>query len=195
MSPRLTSTADLPDGVARPAYRREEHGAGKRLLFSFHGIPKRYVLDGDPYFCHCQKTARLVAEKLGLSEGAYRVTFQSRVGREEWLQPYTDETLKALPRAGVKSVDVVCPGFSADCLETIEEIGEENRGYFMAAGGERYGYIPALNDDEAHIHALTALIWRHAAGWPEFSEVYSADAAEAEARARAQRAQAMGAEA
>ena len=172
----------------------EEHPRGEVLVFSFHGIPQRYFLAGDPYFCHCQKTARMVAEQLGLSAGEYRVTFQSRVGREEWLKPYTDETMKALPRAGVKRVDVVCPGFSADCLETIEEIGEENRGYFMEAGGEAYHYIPALNDDAAHIDALASLVWRHAQGWPEFSEVYTDEAAREAAQERVVRAQTMGAE-
>ncbi|MDX5333281.1 MAG: ferrochelatase [Gammaproteobacteria bacterium] len=170
-----------------------QHPRGELLVFSFHGIPQRYFHDGDPYFCHCQKTARLVAEGLGLSEGEYRVTFQSRVGREEWLKPYTDETMKALPRAGVKRVDVVCPGFSADCLETIEEIGEENRGYFMEAGGEAYHYIPALNDDAAHIDALADLVCHHGQGWPEFSEVYDETAAGAAAEARVARARAMGA--
>jgi ferrochelatase len=183
------------DALAQSVERHwAEQPRGELLVFSFHGIPKRYFLDGDPYFCHCQKTARLVAEKLGLSEGEYRVTFQSRVGREEWLQPYTDETMKALPRAGVKSVDLICPGFSADCLETIEEIGEENREYFMEAGGERYSYIPALNDDAAHIAALAGLVQRHAAGWPEFAAAYSAEAARSEAAASAARAQAMEAE-
>ena len=166
---------------------------GDLLVFSFHGIPKRYFLDGDPYFCHCQKTARLVAERLGIGEGEYRVTFQSRVGREEWLQPYTDETMKALPRAGVKRVDVICPGFSADCLETIEEIGEENRHYFMEAGGEQYHYIPALNDDTAHIEALAGLVQRQAAGWPEFGADYTEEGARSDALAQRERAIAMGA--
>ena len=123
----------------------DEHGRADKLVFSYHGIPKRYLLNGDPYHCECHKTSRLVAEALGLAKDEYMTTFQSRFGREEWLKPYTDETLKGLPEQGVKSLQVICPGFSADCLETIEEIGEENREYFMENGGERYEYIPCLN--------------------------------------------------
>ncbi len=144
---------------------REAHGAADKLILSYHGSPKRYLLNGDPYHCQCHKTTRLVAEQLGLQEGEYLTTFQSRFGREEWLKPYTDDTLKALPGEGVKSVQVVCPGFSADCLETIEEIGIENRDYFMAAGGERYEYIPCLNASESHVSALTGLIGEELAGW------------------------------
>lgn len=143
------------------------HGRPERLVMSFHGIPKRYLLAGDPYHCHCRKTGRLVAERLGLAPEDWVVAFQSRFGREEWLKPYTDETLKALPSEGVRHVDVICPGFSADCLETLEEIGVENRDYFLEAGGERYGYIPALNQSPAHIDMLTGLVARHVQGWPE----------------------------
>jgi protoporphyrin/coproporphyrin ferrochelatase len=143
------------------------HGEPERLLFSFHGIPKRYFLGGDPYFCHCQKTARRVAEQLGLAAERWQVAFQSRVGRQEWLKPYTDQTLQTWGRAGIRYVQVVCPGFSADCLETLEEITVENRGYFQAAGGGDYGYIPALNDDPLHIEALVGLILRHINGWSE----------------------------
>ncbi len=143
----------------------ETHGRADKLLMSYHGVPLRYLKNGDPYHCECYKTSRLLAERLGLSKDAYMTTFQSRFGREEWLKPYTDHTLKAFPEQGVKSVQVVCPGFSADCLETIEEIGEENREYFMAAGGERYEYIPALNASESHIDVLTQLVERHLQGW------------------------------
>lgn len=143
----------------------ESHGRADRLLFSYHGIPLRYLLNGDPYHCECFKTSRLIAEALGLSDDEYLTTFQSRFGREEWLKPYTDETLKALPGKGVKAVQVFCPGFSADCLETIEEIGEENRDYFLEAGGERYEYISALNDRPEHIEALAALVNDNLAGW------------------------------
>ncbi|RUO29132.1 ferrochelatase [Aliidiomarina sanyensis] len=143
----------------------ETHGRADKLIFSYHGIPKRYLLNGDPYHCHCYKTTRLVAEALGLEKDAYMTTFQSRFGREEWLKPYTDETLKALPGQGVKSLQVVCPGFSSDCLETIEEIGEENCEYFMEAGGERYEYIPCLNSDEEHISALISLLEQHLQGF------------------------------
>ena len=151
----------------------EQHGRADKLIFSYHGIPKRYLLNGDPYHCECHKTSRLIADKLGLSESEHFTSFQSRFGREEWLKPYTDHSLKAFPEQGVKSVQVVCPGFSADCLETIEEIGEENRDYFLEAGGERYEYIEALNADEAHIKALTKLLDSHLQGWamtPESTE-------------------------
>ena len=143
----------------------QKHGRADKLLFSYHGIPKRYLTNGDPYHCQCYKTTRLVAEKLGLNEQEYMTSFQSRFGREEWLKPYTDETLKSFPSQGVKSVQVVCPGFSADCLETIEEIGEENREYFEQAGGERYEYIEALNSDPQHIDALATLVGNHLQGW------------------------------
>lgn len=143
----------------------EQHGRADKLLMSYHGIPLRYLKNGDPYHCECYKTSRLLAERLGLDKDAYMTTFQSRFGREEWLKPYTDHTLMAFPEAGVKSVQVVCPGFSADCLETIEEIGEENREYFMGAGGERYEYIAALNASENHIAALTQLVEQNLQGW------------------------------
>ncbi len=143
----------------------QTHGRADKLVLSYHGVPKSYLEKGDPYFCECHKTSRLVAEKLGLQQGEYLTTFQSRFGKAEWLQPYTDMTLKSLPQQGVKSVQVVCPGFSADCLETIEEIGVENRGYFIEAGGERYEYIEALNSDAAHLDALQSLIEQHLQGW------------------------------
>lgn len=132
--------------------------ADEKLLFSFHGIPARYETEGDFYPDHCKETARLVAETLGLNETQWQLTFQSRFGDEVWLQPYTDETLGQLPAQGVKNVAVICPGFSADCLETIEEIGEENRENFMHAGGESYRYIEALNANADHIKLLAALI-------------------------------------
>lgn len=132
--------------------------ADEKLLFSFHGIPARYETEGDFYPDHCKETARLVAETLGLNETQWQLTFQSRFGDEVWLQPYTDETLGQLPAQGVKKVVVICPGFSADCLETIEEIGEENRENFMHAGGESYRYIEALNANADHIKLLAALI-------------------------------------
>jgi len=143
----------------------EQHGRADKLLFSYHGIPLRYLKNGDPYHCECYKTSRLLAERLGLGEEEYLTTFQSRFGREEWLQPYTDMTMKALPGKGVKSVQVFCPGFSSDCLETVEEIGEENREYFMESGGERYEYISALNAEGEHIDALVELIENNLQGW------------------------------
>lgn len=144
---------------------RDEHGHADKLLFSYHSIPRRYFDAGDPYHCECLKTSRLVAEELGLREDAYLSTFQSRFGRQEWLRPYTDETLKALPGEGTKSVQVIAPGFAADCLETLEEIAVENRDYFLGAGGERYEYIPCLNSTPGHIDALAAIASDHLAGW------------------------------
>jgi ferrochelatase len=146
-----------------------EHGQPQKLIMSFHGVPQRYLLSGDPYHCECHVTGRLLAERLGLTDDQWMVSFQSRFGREEWIKPYTDETLKALPGQGIKHVAVICPGFSADCLETIEEIGQENREYFEAAGGETYHYISALNDRDDHLDALTRLIHRHTQGWVENS--------------------------
>lgn len=143
----------------------EKHGRCDKLIFSYHGVPKRYLLQGDPYHCECYKTTRLVAEYLGLGKDEYMTTFQSRFGREEWLKPYTDETLKSLPAQGVKSVQMVCPGFSSDCLETIEEIGEENREYFEHAGGETYQYIECLNADAAHIDMMAQLVNDNLHGW------------------------------
>jgi ferrochelatase len=160
---------DFPPYIEALAQSVEDHwaaqGRAEKLLFTYHGIPKRYLLNGDPYHCECYKTSRLLAERLGLQKEEYLVTFQSRFGREQWLQPYTDETLKALAAQGIKSVQMICPGFSADCLETIEEIGIENREYFLAAGGERYEYITALNARPQHINALGELIQNNLAGW------------------------------
>ncbi len=171
-----------------------ERGEPDRLLMSFHGIPKDYFLRGDPYHCECQKTARLLSEHLGLAREKWQVAFQSRVGGKEWLKPYTDELLKEWGRSGVGKVQVVCPGFPADCLETLEEIAVENRGYFIEAGGKDYAYIPALNDDPAHIGALAALVKRHAGGWPEAEGVPDESWQEASLADRAQRARAMGAQ-
>ncbi|MHB8919961.1 MAG: ferrochelatase [Halothiobacillus sp.] len=144
-----------------------EHGMPQKLLMSFHGVPQRYLLSGDPYHCECHVTGRLLAERLGLTPDQWMVTFQSRFGREEWLRPYTDETVKTLPGQGIKHIAVICPGFSADCLETIEEIGQENREYFEHAGGETYHYIPALNERDDHLDGLARLIRRHTQGWIE----------------------------
>jgi protoporphyrin/coproporphyrin ferrochelatase len=160
---------DDADYVQAVADKIRQHwqvsGKAEKLLFSYHGIPKRYLLNGDPYHCECYKTSRLIAENLGLAKEEYMTTFQSRFGREEWLTPYTDETLKSLPQQGVKTVQIVCPGFSSDCLETIEEIGEENREYFKHAGGERYEYIEALNSDPQHIAMLAKLVNENIQGW------------------------------
>jgi len=160
---------DFPPYIDALARKIEQHwqvnGRCDKLILSYHGIPKRYLTNGDPYHCECYKTSRLLAERLGLNDDEYMTTFQSRFGREEWLTPYTDHTLQALPEQGVKSVQVVCPGFSSDCLETIEEIGIENRDYFMEAGGEKFEYIEALNSDDNHIDALVKLIESHMTGW------------------------------
>jgi len=144
---------------------RQEHGSADKLLLSFHGIPQEYFDKGDPYFCECQKTGRLLAESLGLREDQWLLTFQSRLGPKQWLQPYTDKTLEHLGGEGVKSVQVLCPGFSADCLETLEEIAMENRDTFLDAGGERYEYIPCLNDRKAHIEMLAGVVEKHLSGW------------------------------
>lgn len=166
----------------------EAFGQPEKLMFSFHGIPKQYFMAGDPYHCEAHQTARLVVEALGLEDDAWALTFQSRVGPREWLKPYTDHTLKDWGKQGIKSVQVVCPGFSVDCLETIEEIGAENREYFLAAGGEDYRYIPALNDTPEHIDALTKLVERHLGGWLD------ALPDDAKRNASRDRATAMGAE-
>ena len=144
----------------------------EKLLFSFHGMPKQFLLAGDPYHCHCQKTARLVAEKLKLNEDQWILSFQSLFGKAEWLKPYTQPTLEKLGASGIKSIDVICPGFSADCLETLEEIAIVNRAAFVDAGGEKLDYIPALNDRQDHIAMLTNLVKRHTQGWLETGSVW-----------------------
>lgn len=135
-----------------------KHGKPEKLLLSYHGMPKRNLELGDPYYCLCQKTTRLVAEKLGLDKNEYLTTFQSRFGYAEWLQPYTDKTLEELARSGVKNIAIVSPAFSADCLETLEELAVENREIFIHAGGTEYRYILALNDRADHINALVKQI-------------------------------------
>jgi ferrochelatase len=142
------------------------HGRPDKLVLSFHGVPQRTLLLGDPYHCECQKTARLLAERLELEPNQVLVTFQSRFGKAAWLQPYTEPTLVGLARQGVKRVDVMCPGFSADCLETLEEINQEARDAFLAAGGEDFRYVACLNDQHEWIAALSALALRHLQGWP-----------------------------
>ena len=171
----------------------DEHGEPDLLLTSYHGVPLRYVMDGDPYHCECHVTTRLMREALEMPEDKVKVTFQSLFGKEEWVKPYTDETIKSLPGKGVKKLAVMCPGFSADCLETIEEIEGENREYFMEAGGEEFQYIPALNDREDHLDALADLIAQHCRGWPEAEPDYDHEAMEARWRASRERALAMGA--
>ena len=138
---------------------------GARLIYSMHGVPARYSRKGDPYEGQCRDTAARISDALGLRDDQWQLTFQSRFGPEPWLQPYTDETLKALGAAGAARVDVVCPGFAADCLETLEEINVENRGYFVAAGGQQFHYISCLNDSPAHVDLFVALANEHCAGW------------------------------
>ena len=138
----------------------------QKIVFSYHGIPKRYLTNGDPYHCFCLKTTRLVKENMGLSDDEIMTTFQSRFGREEWLKPYTSETLKELPKQGIKNIHIISPGFSSDCLETLEELEEENKEYFMESGGENYHYIPCLNDHDDHIDVFVNLIKKHTQGWP-----------------------------
>lgn len=162
---------DEPAFIAAHAANIREHwersGRGDTLMFSFHGVPKSTLLKGDPYHCQCLKTARLIAESLNLGEDEWSVAFQSRVGREEWLQPYTEEVLAALGREQTARVDVVCPGFAVDCLETLEEIAIRYAEVFVEAGGGILSYIAALNADEKHVTLLAELIEKHIRGWPE----------------------------
>lgn len=165
--PSLRFISDYHD---QPAYidalaasvqdHRRQHGTTGHLLMSFHGIPERYVTRGDPYRTHCERTATLLARKLGLAADQWTLSFQSRFGADRWLQPYTIETVAVLAKRGVRSLSVMCPGFAADCLETLEEIGMENRDAFIAAGGEQYQYIPALNARADHVAAIASLIVR-----------------------------------
>ena len=171
----------------------EHHGRGDKLLFSFHGVPRATLDKGDPYHCHCQKTARLVAAALDLGEKDWLLTFQSRVGRAEWLRPYTDETIEQLGNEGLGRLDVVCPGFAADCLETLEEIAMQNAERYRDAGGGDLHYIPALNARDDHVAFLARLIEKNAGGWPESSPDWSAsESAQALEKSR-QRALAVGA--
>ena len=136
----------------------QQHSRGKYLLFSYHGLPQRYVDQGDPYFQQCQKTTEAIVTKLKLAEDEWGMSFQSRVGREPWLQPYTDKHLTALAQQGMKQIDIVCPGFSVDCIETLDEIAVENRDIFVEAGGETVRYIPCLNEQDSHITMLQQLV-------------------------------------
>lgn len=165
--------------------RWQTHGQA-HLLFSFHGIPKRYLLSGDPYHCQCQSTARLVAQSLRLDRSEWSVSFQSQVGREEWLKPYTDALLTQYAQSGPKRLTVVCPGFATDCLETLEEIELRNRELFLSSGGDAYEYVPALNSSAPHIDLLETIVKKHCAGWP-------APVSAEELNERKQRAIALGA--
>jgi ferrochelatase len=153
---------DHPDYIAAMADSVQEHwsrpGRADKLVMSFHGIPEDYIAAGDPYLKQCQQTAKLLSDALALNENEWLLTFQSRVGRKEWLRPYTDKALQSLAQSGTRSVQLICPGFSADCLETLEEIEVENRDYFFEAGGERYEYIACLNARAEHIQMLDSLV-------------------------------------
>jgi protoporphyrin/coproporphyrin ferrochelatase len=169
-----------------------EYGKPEKLLFSFHGLPKKYFLAGDPYYCECQLTTRLIVEQLGLEENCWSLSFQSRLGLQEWLKPYTDKQLQEWGSSGIRKVQIICPGFSADCLETLEEIKLQNRRFFLEAGGEEFSYIPALNDQSMHIGALSDIIEQHCQGWPEFSESWNEQATEAALEKTKSRALAQG---
>jgi ferrochelatase len=169
----------------------ENGGPPEKLLFSFHGIPQRYFDGGDPYFCLCQKSARLTAGELGLPRDRWEVSFQSLFGKEEWIKPYTDKTIEAMARSGIRSLDVICPGFSADCLETLEEIDGLNREIFHHAGGERFRYIPCLNDRPDHMQAIAGVVLHHLHGWVEAPGAGSEERLRAAAAFAAERAAAF----
>lgn len=161
---------DHPAYIAALTESVNEHwringGKPSKLVMSFHGLPKFHLLKGDPYHCECHKTARLLAEALDLSKDEYTVAFQSRFGKQEWLKPYLSNTLTELGKAKTKRIDVICPGFSSDCLETLEEIAIEGKEIFTHAGGGEYHYIAALNENEAWIHAMTAIALNNLQGW------------------------------
>jgi len=166
----------------------QTHGRAQKLVLSFHGVPERSLLLGDPYHCQCHVTARLLAQALGLAPDEMKVTFQSRFGKAKWLEPYTEPTLRELATQGVKSVDVMCPGFVADCLETLEEIAQEAHEAFVESGGERFSYVPCLNDKPRFIQALAAISLRHLQGWPT-----TLPADDTDRRAQRDRALGMGA--
>ena len=158
--------ADYIAALASSVQRHwKKNGKPDKLVMSFNGVPERTLKLGDPYHCECFKTARLLATQLGLSKEQYQVTFQSRLGRAKWLEPYTEPTLIAMGKAGIKRVDVICPGFTSDCLETLEEINMEAREAFLHAGGKAFHYIPCLNDDPEWISALCNVTQQHLLGW------------------------------
>lgn len=179
---------DHPGYIAALAESVKKHwsmnGRGDMLVMSFHGVPERTLHLGDPYHCECHKTARLLATALGLSPEQYKVTFQSRFGKAKWLEPYTEPTLVELARKGVQKVDVICPGFVADCLETLEEINQEARHAFIAAGGKGFEYIPCLNNQPSWIQALGDVTRQHLSGWPSQSPAESVRQAQREAATR-----------
>ncbi len=167
---------ERPDYIAALADSVRAHwqknGRSEKLMLSFHGIPKRYFDNGDLYHCHCYGTARRLREALELQAEEVIVSFQSRVGREEWLRPYTDQVIEQLGKSGTQTLDVLCPGFAVDCLETLEEIAVENAEHFVKSGGKALHYIPALNATDPHARLLANLIVQHAGGWPEITVGY-----------------------
>lgn len=171
----------------------EDGGRTERLLISFHGMPRATLDAGDPYYCHCQGTARLLAAEMGLARSDWAVAFQSRFGRAAWLQPDTESTLRGWAEAGIESVTVVCPGFAADCLETLEEVDQRYRKAFTEAGGKRFVYVPALNGRPDHAQLIAGLAAREMSGWPEALASYNEHMKRREARSRAERAQRLGA--
>ncbi|MBP6107211.1 MAG: ferrochelatase [Steroidobacteraceae bacterium] len=172
-------------GVADSIAQHWQAHGRKHLLFSFHSIPQRYFLAGDPYHCFCLGTARGVARRLGLAEDEWSLGFQSRFGREEWLQPYVDRMLQDYAKSGPKRVTVVCPGFATDCLETLEEISMQNRDLFLGQGGEAFDYVPCLNSSAAHVDVMEDVVLQHAGGWPGLGTDRPDDAALAAQRERA----------
>jgi len=166
-------------------------GKPSKLVMSFHGVPKVHLTKGDPYHCQCHKTGRLLAEALGLDKDEYLVAFQSRFGKQEWLKPYLASTLEALGKAKSARIDVICPGFSSDCLETLEEIAMEGKHIFQSNGGGDYNYIPALNESEPWIHAMTQITLENLQGW--VSADWDSPRAKKEAEMTKLRAQALGA--
>ena len=151
--------------AASVRYHWAQHGRAEKLIVSFHGTPQRYADQGDPYRLQCERTAKALAQRLELTPEQWMLSFQSRFGRAPWLRPYTDETLRSLAQQGTQHVDVVCPGFSVDCLETLEEIAEENADIFRSAGGQGFAYIPCLNDRADHVEALAELIRAEVPSW------------------------------
>ena len=187
---------DHPEYISALAQSVQKHweingGKPTKLVMSFHGVPKFHLMSGDPYHCECHKTARLLAEKLGLSKDEFTVAFQSRFGKQEWLKPYLASTLEELGKAKTARIDVICPGFSSDCLETLEEIAIEGKEIFTHAGGGEYHYIPALNENDAWIHAMTAIALENLQGW--VSADWDANSASKEAEMTAMRAKSLGA--
>jgi ferrochelatase len=187
---------DHPAFIAALASSVREHwrinGKPSKLVMSFHGVPKVHLTSGDPYHCQCHKTGRLLAEALELSKDEYLIAFQSRFGKQEWLKPYLAGTLEYLGKANTKRIDVICPGFSSDCLETLEEIAIEGKHIFQSNGGGEYSYIPALNENEAWIHAMTQIALENLQGW--VSTEWNTELAKKDSEMTKLRAQAMGAD-